>query len=510
MKHLRKSLCAVALLGTSMTATFAQSTLVAPADIGPTGSPGSDPSFSATVHPEVTDLNGNGWRGGVQIVSGWDGDNKAGALFFNKGNIASQDGNRTPATSHFFIGGPSHTPIGDYWIGMQENIATNAANLYSMQFVGNVRGNDPKLGSVIFHQDVLVRSTPLTNNVENRVGIGTLQPSVQLHTTSGVRFQGVAAQAASNHNRYLTIDNNGNVGWNSGGTGTGFTSNCASANYLLKSGGSNSANCSIVYDNGTSVSIGATSAPTYFSSGSYAQTSGAPANGTVSKFYVNGLTYTNSLVVASDARYKQNIEKIGNAMNTIARLRGVKYDWNHERFPDRNFDQFKQSGFIAQEVEQVYPEAVVKDENGYYAMNYSAIIPLLVEGTKEMYELYQAEKTRNDNLQSRLEQMERRLQQFELKTTGVSQESPAASILNITPNPVNSIAAIDVEIVNDFRTACIVIHDNTGRECARLPVSGKGKNVLSLSAIDMKPGVYVCSLNIDGNQVASRKFMIEK
>ena len=43
-----------------------------------------------------------------------------------------------------------------------------------------------------------------------------------------------------------------------------------------------------------------------------------------------------------------------------------------------------QVGLLAQEVKQVQPEAVIERENGYLAINYEKIIPLLVESIKEL------------------------------------------------------------------------------------------------------------------------------
>ncbi len=42
----------------------------------------------------------------------------------------------------------------------------------------------------------------------------------------------------------------------------------------------------------------------------------------------------------------------------------------------------KQVGFIAQEVKNVLPETVFKNEDGYLAVSYNAIVPLLVEAVK--------------------------------------------------------------------------------------------------------------------------------
>ena len=59
----------------------------------------------------------------------------------------------------------------------------------------------------------------------HNVGIGTENPSAQLHTTGTVRFAGLASSAGT---RYLVSDNDGNIGYTTtgGGNGNGFwTSN---------------------------------------------------------------------------------------------------------------------------------------------------------------------------------------------------------------------------------------------------------------------------------------------
>jgi len=58
-------------------------------------------------------------------------------------------------------------------------------------------------------------------------------------------------------------------------------------------------------------------------------------------------------------------------------------------------------GFIAQEVEKVIPEAVGKDEEGIYSVEYDAILPLLVEALKEQQKII-------EKLEERINQLEKR------------------------------------------------------------------------------------------------------
>ena len=71
-------------------------------------------------------------------------------------------------------------------------------------------------------------------------------------------------------------------------------------------------------------------------------------------------------------------------MQILHRLRGVSYYFNTEQFPGHAFPRQLQYGFLAQEVEQVLPQAVHTGSDGYKSVNYSALIPLLTEGIKAL------------------------------------------------------------------------------------------------------------------------------
>jgi hypothetical protein len=78
----------------------------------------------------------------------------------------------------------------------------------------------------------------------------------------------------------------------------------------------------------------------------------------------------------SDERLKDNINTIENALDKVDKLRGVEFNWTGD------FDT--QIGVIAQEVKEVLPEVVEQDNIGHYQVNYSAIVPVLIEAIKEL------------------------------------------------------------------------------------------------------------------------------
>jgi hypothetical protein len=119
---------------------------------------------------------------------------------------------------------------------------------------------------------------------------------------------------------------------------------------------------------------------------------------------VNGSTYSLSGYSSSDARWKTNVQTFEKALETILNLRGVRFDWKPTE--GMNFPAGRQIGFIAQEVEQVLPELVSADRNGYKSVAYANVIPVLVEAMKQQQKQLDAVKAENAGLKARLEQME--------------------------------------------------------------------------------------------------------
>lgn len=84
------------------------------------------------------------------------------------------------------------------------------------------------------------------------------------------------------------------------------------------------------------------------------------------------------LDTTSDARLKENVETITNALGKTMDLRGVNYNW----ISNGEYTM----GVIAQEVEQVIPEVVTTKADGTKTVNYQAIVGLLIESIKELKE----------------------------------------------------------------------------------------------------------------------------
>ena len=74
-------------------------------------------------------------------------------------------------------------------------------------------------------------------------------------------------------------------------------------------------------------------------------------------------------IMQSDRRLKVDIKKIGTHSNG---LNVYEWEWNAKAFV-LGLDKYPRKGFIAQEVQEVYPEAVFEDNHGYLKIDYSKI-----------------------------------------------------------------------------------------------------------------------------------------
>lgn len=99
-------------------------------------------------------------------------------------------------------------------------------------------------------------------------------------------------------------------------------------------------------------------------------------------FFAGAVVYTGALTHLSDARYKTDVADLSNALDSILNLRGVTYRFDQAHWPNKSFPAGREIGFIAQEVEQVLPDVVVTDKEGYKSVAYQNVIPVLVEAVK--------------------------------------------------------------------------------------------------------------------------------
>ena len=116
--------------------------------------------------------------------------------------------------------------------------------------------------------------------------------------------------------------------------------------------------------------------------------------------FTGNVTAACGVLTCSDKRYKKDFNKIGSALDMISQVDGYTYNFRTTEFQNLNFDSTQQVGFIAQELQEVLPEAVHEDKSGYLSVDYGKVTPLLLMAIKEQQAIIEDLKKENAELKA--------------------------------------------------------------------------------------------------------------
>jgi hypothetical protein len=119
---------------------------------------------------------------------------------------------------------------------------------------------------------------------------------------------------------------------------------------------------------------------------------------------------------SSDARMKKDVITLSENMDVLealAKLRGVLFTWDRTNDKAANMSSGRDMGMIAQEVEEVFPEIIHTDKEGYKSMDYPKLVAFLVEVNKAQQSELTARKADIDRLNRTVEELADRLSALE-------------------------------------------------------------------------------------------------
>jgi len=226
------------------------------------------------------------------------------------------------------------------------------------------------------------------------------------------------------------------------------------------------------------------------------------------RLYVNGDAYATGLWVSSDKQFKTAGKEINSALEKVVAIKGHAYEFK-QNVGLKKFSEGTHFGFYAQELQKVLPELVREDEDGYLAVNYIEMIPVLTEALKELVD----KQTKLDVYEQRLNKIELMLAELSGKNSSESntlQNKP--SILNYSlgnrPNPAQNETVIEYALPEDTANASIIVFDLQGNEVLTKTNLNNGNGELTISSNMIGKGLFNYVLIVDGEIVLTRKMII--
>ena len=226
---------------------------------------------------------------------------------------------------------------------------------------------------------------------------------------------------------------------------------------------------------------------------------------------VNGDFYANSVNTTSDARLKTNITEVKqSSLEKIQELRPVQFTWNpiedfhisdttstRKTYLSEDLDYKRlHYGFLAQEVQKLYPELVQEDGDGYLSINYIELIPILVQAVQELSaEVNNLKGTTPNRVMAHMNN---------------EADNVNAILYQNNPNPFTTDTRIGYSLPASTSSASLYIYNMNGAQIADYPITTFGEGSVIIKAGVMDAGMYLYTLIADGQVVDTKRMILTK
>ena len=156
-------------------------------------------------------------------------------------------------------------------------------------------------------------------------------------------------------------------------------------------------------------------------------------------------------------------------------------------------------GIDAKELQKIYPDLVLEGQDGYLAVNYVELVPLLIRSIQEL-------STKVTELESAGMNKTRA---FDNPDEDIAAPSPTGNILyQNTPNPFTERTEIRFSLADDAREAYIYIFDMTGKMLRQIHVDNTMQSI-TINAYEFTAGIYLYSLVVGGQEVDTKRMILK-
>jgi hypothetical protein len=219
---------------------------------------------------------------------------------------------------------------------------------------------------------------------------------------------------------------------------------------------------------------------------------------------LNGVSYNLAANTEEDEKFSG---AKGESLSEKEQNSIMEYEKSKEKY-NAYLANKKRLGFVAQDVQKVFPELVEQDSAGYLSLDYLGLIPVLVEAIKEQQEII-------DKLQGRIETIENdccntdnNLKSGSIANNNANNDLSEAKLFQNIPNPFNTQTTIKFEIPETVQSAQLHICNMTGTLLKTIVLNQRGDGNIIISANEFGAGMYLYSLVCDARIVDTKQMLL--
>ena len=265
-------------------------------------------------------------------------------------------------------------------------------------------------------------------------------------------------------------------------------------------------------------------------------------------FFFGNVNVTGTLTQGSDRRLKEDIQDESATLEQIMQLRPTTYQFKTKgEYADINLATGQQHGFIAQELEEVFPELVgratamlgqnLDEENfdpgrpfEFRTVNYMALIPILTKGMQEQQGIIVTQQAEIEEQGASMAEKDLRIQRLEEEMDEVKaqlaalqgdkaaskvnsasanpNETPSSVLYQNVPNPFSESTQIRYALAPGA-TGQMLIFDMNGRQLRAYDLDADA-DAVTIRGNELDAGMYLYSLIVNGEEVDTRRMILTK
>lgn len=234
---------------------------------------------------------------------------------------------------------------------------------------------------------------------------------------------------------------------------------------------------------------------------------------------VNGTLTATSVVQSSDIRLKENIISLGSrnesVLDKVLDMNVIEYNYKKNIIPGVILPDSvsaealqkkagvklgkKHIGLIAQELQELFPTLVEEGQDGYLAVNYIELVPVLIRAIQELKQ--ELDEVKGDS--------EFKTRSADDITAGFSAINTGNVLYQNNPNPFKEQTVIRFKLADNIQEAAICIFDMTGKTIKKLPISS-GMESVSVGGYELGEGMFLYSLIVNGKEIDTKRMIISK